>query len=114
MGCDRNDGDNGSSFLALGFIGAVVPKNAVSAGGVVLSVRLEHFLAIGTSQGGELVRIKAWMVWVDFQVTDGLPNLHEDRSFRMFERFVLLICRGREFDFPLHAYSLACLANEPR
>jgi hypothetical protein len=32
----------------------------------------------------------------------------------MFERLVLLICRGREFDFPLHAYSLACLANEPR
>ena len=91
MGCDRNDGDNGSSFLALGFIGAAVPKNAVSAGGAVLSARLEHFLAIGTSQGGELVRIKAWMVWVDFQVTDSLPNLHEDRSFRMFERLVLLI-----------------------
>jgi len=115
MGCDRNDGDNGSSFLALGFIGTVVPKNAVSAGGVFLSVRFEHFLAIGTSQGGELVCIEAWMVWVDLQVTDGLPNLHEDRSFRMFERcLVLLICRGSEFDFPLHAYSLACLANEPR
>jgi hypothetical protein len=104
MGCDRNDGDNGSSFLALGFIRAVVPKNAVSAGGVVLSVRLEHFLAIGASQGGELVGIKAWMVWVDFQVTDGLPNLREDRSFRVFERLVLLICRGRELDFPLHLF----------
>jgi len=62
MGCDRNDGDNGSSFLALGFIGTVVPKNAVSAGGVVWSVRLEHFLAIGATQGGELVRIEAWML----------------------------------------------------
>jgi hypothetical protein len=116
MACDRNDGDNGSSFLALGFIGAVVPKNAVSAGGVVLSVRLEHFIAICTSQGGELVRIEAWMMWVYFQVTDGLPNLLDDHSFRrcIFERRVLLICCGREFDFPLHAYSLACLANEPR
>src|SRR5208283_579054 len=46
MGCDRNDGDDGNSFLALGFIGAVVPKNAVSAWGVVLSVRLENFLAV--------------------------------------------------------------------
>jgi hypothetical protein len=56
------------------------------------------------------------MVWVYFQVTDGLPNLLEDRSFRrrIFERRVLPICRGREFDFPLHAYFLACLANEPR
>jgi hypothetical protein len=56
------------------------------------------------------------MVWVYFQVTDGLPNLLEDHSFRrcIFERRVLLICCGREFDFPLHAYFLACLANEPR
>ena len=53
------------------------------------------------------------MVRVDFQVTEGLPNLHEDRSFRMLERLVLLVCRGREFDFPLHAYFLACLENEP-
>jgi hypothetical protein len=116
MGCDSNDGDNGNSFLALGFIGAVVPKNAVGARGVVLSIGLEHFFTIGTGQGGELVGIQAGMVWVDFEVTDGLPDLHEDRGFRrrIFERHVLPNCRGRELDFPLHAYSLACLAKEPR
>jgi|SRR5208282_1655018 len=114
MGCDRNDGDDGNSFLALGFIGAVVPKNAVSAWGVVLSVRLENFLAVCTSQGSELVRIKAWMVWVYFQVANGLTNLSKDRSFRIFECLVLCICGEREFDFPRHAYSLACLANDPR
>src|ERR1039458_7443157 len=116
MGGDRNDGDQGSSFLALGFIGPVVPKNAIGAGGIVLSVRLEYLFAMGASQGGELVRIQAGMAWVEFQVTDGLPDLREDRLFRrrIFERRVLPICRGRELDLPVHAYSLAYLANEPR
>lgn len=117
MGRDRDDGDNGSPFLlALGFIGAVMPKNAVRAGGVILSIRFEHFLALGTIQGRELVRIKAWMARIYFQVTDGLPHLLEDRSLRrrIFERRILLIRRGRESNFPMQAYSLACLANEPR
>ncbi len=116
MGRDRNDGDNGSPFLALGFIGAVMPKNAIRAGGVILSIRFEHFLAICTIQGRELVRIKAWMARIYFQVTDSLPHLLEDRSLRrcIFERRILLIRRGSEFNFPMQAYSLACLANEPR
>src|ERR1039458_2490121 len=116
MGCDRHDGDNGSSFFAVGFIGSVVPKNAASVGGVVLSVRLEYFLVLCTRQGSELVRIKAWMVWIYFQITDRLPDLLKDCGFRrrIFERRVLPICRRSEFDSPSHAYFLACLANEPR
>jgi len=116
MGCDRHDGDHGSSLFALGFIGAVVPKNPVSAAGVVLGVRLEESLALCTGQGSEFVRIKAWMVRIYFQIPDRLPDLPKDRGFRwsIFERRVLLICGGSEFDFPSHAYFLACLANEPR
>jgi len=88
MGRDRNDSDHGKSFLPLDFIGAVVPKNAVSAEGVVLSVSLEHFFAVGAGQGGELVRIQAGMVGVDFQVTDSLSDLHKDPGLgrRIFER----------------------------
>src|SRR5580704_9992677 len=59
MAGDRNDCDHGSSFLPFDFIGAVVPKNAVSSRCVVLRVRLEDLLAICPSQRCELVRINA-------------------------------------------------------
>ena len=105
MGRDCNNGNNGSSFLALGFIWTVVPEYAVSAGGIVLRVGLEYLLAICADQGRELVRVKAGMVRAYFQVTEGLPNLLEYRSFRRstFERCVLLVCYRGKFDFPLHA-----------
>ena len=49
MARDRQDGDHRNPFLAPGFIGTVVPEDAISARGVVLRVRLEDFLAIDAS-----------------------------------------------------------------
>ena len=55
MACDRNDSYHRSPFLALDFIGAVMPKDAVCAGSVVLCVRLEDLFAVGACQRGEFV-----------------------------------------------------------
>jgi len=113
---DRNDRDDGNSLLTFGFVGPVVPEYSVGSGRVVLSVGFEDLLAIGADQRSELVGIKAGMMWVYFQVTDGLANLIEDPRLRRrtFEIRVLLIRGWRELNSSLHAYSLACLANEPR
>jgi len=75
---DRNEGDHRNPFLTLGFVGTVVPKNSISSGSIVLRVGLEHFLAVGTGQGCELVRIEAGMMRIYFQVTETLANLMED------------------------------------
>jgi len=75
MRCDRNDSDHRGSFLPLSLIGAVVPEYAAGTGRVVLSVRLEYLLAIGSGQRSELVRVKAGMVRVDFEVAERLSNL---------------------------------------
>src|ERR1700691_2775495 len=64
MRCDCNDGDDRDSFLTFDFIRAVVPKNAVSAGSIVLRVGLEHFLAMYAGQRRALVRIQAWVVLI--------------------------------------------------
>jgi hypothetical protein len=114
--CDRNNGNDRNSLLPLGFIGAVMPKDSVGARSVVLRIGFEDLFAVRARKGGEFVCLKAWMMWVDFQVTDDLPNLLEDRGLcrRLFNRRVLPIRCEREFDLPSHAYFLACLANEPR
>ena len=72
---DRDDGDDGNSFLALGFVRPVVPEYSVSSGRVVLSVSFEDFFAISASQGSELVGIKAGMMRVYFQITERFANL---------------------------------------
>lgn len=78
---DRDDGDDGRSLLAFDFIGAVVPKDAVSAGRVVLHVSFEQPFLICASQGTELVSVKTWVTEVGFQITEGFPNLFEDGGF---------------------------------
>ena len=100
MACNRNDGDYRSSFLALAFIGAVVPKYAVGSGGVVLSVCLEDLLAMNAGQREELVPLQARMVRVYLQVAESLANLPEERGMcrRIFQRRQLLVCRGRKLD----------------
>ncbi len=116
MACDRNDGDHGSSFLALDFVGAVVPEDAVSAGSLVLSVRLEDLLAIYARQRSEFVRMKAWMVRVYFEVSKSLANLRQKRCMRrrLFQRRQLRVCRRRELELAPHGYLRAYRANEPR
>jgi hypothetical protein len=113
-GC--NDGDNGRPFLALDFIGAVMPKDAVGTSGIVLNVSLEDLFLICASQRGELVGMKTWMAKIAFQVTESLPSLFEDRRFRrgLFQRRVLSVRSRRKFDLAAHVYFLACLENEPR
>ena len=56
------------------------------------------------------------MARIYFHVSDGLADLPKDRGLRrrMFERRVLLVRGERELNLPMQAYSLACLANEPR
>src|SRR5271168_1368165 len=116
MRSDGNDCDDGNSFLGFGFIGPIVPEDAVRPRSVVLGVCLEDSLAICPSQRSELVCVKAGMMRVYFQVTEGLANLLKDPCLRgnIFEFGVLLVRGGRELNFSLHTYSLACLANEPR
>ena len=62
------------------------------------------------------MRAQALMLGVYFQVAEGLLDLLKDREIRqrILKRCVLLIGRRCEFELPLHAYSLACSANEPR
>ncbi len=74
---DGNDGDDRSSLLA-GFVGPVVPEYAISSGGVVLSIGLEDLLASCSGERSELVRTKAGMIRVYFQITESLANLRED------------------------------------
>ena len=104
MACDRNDGDHRRSLPAFDFIGTVMPEDAVGAGGVVLRVRLEDLLAVDSRQRGELVRVKAWMVRVDFEEAESLANLREERGSgrRFSQRRQLRICRGRKLDLSLH------------
>jgi hypothetical protein len=47
-------------FLAPGFIGAVMPENALGAGGVVLRARIEDFLAVDASQRNEFAGMSGW------------------------------------------------------
>ena len=113
---NRNDRDDWDSLLSLRFVGPIVPEYAVSARGFVLGIRLEDLLSICAGKRSELVRDKARMMWVYFQVTDSLANLLEySRSRRsIFQIRVLPSRRRGELNFSMHAYSLACLANEPR
>jgi len=101
---DRNNSDHRSSFPAFDFIGTVMPENAVGAVGVDLRVRLEDSLAMRARERGELVRVKAWMARVDFEVSESLANLREERGLggRIFQRRQLRICRGRELQLPFH------------
>jgi hypothetical protein len=93
-----------------------LPEYAVSARSVVLGIGLENLLSIQSSQRSKLLRIKTRMMRIYFQVSQGLANLLEYLCFlrRIFEIGVLLIRGWREHNFSLHAYSSACLANEPR
>ena len=81
MARDRKDGDDCNSLLSPGFIGTVMPKDSIRARGVVLGVGPKYLFADRARQQSELMRMKALMVWVDFQVADGLPNLLEERGF---------------------------------
>lgn len=93
-----------------------MPEDSIGTWSVVLSVGLEDFFAVGASQRDELVRVKARMMWVDFQTAESLPDLREKRAIGgcVLERFQLPICCGRELDLSLHGYFRAYLANEPR
>ena len=82
MGRDGKDGDDGNSLLAFHLVGAVMPEDAVGAGGVVLCVGLEDFLAMDARQRCELVRTEARMARVYFEVSESLANLREERSLR--------------------------------
>lgn len=116
MGRDRDDGDDGNSFLTLRFVGPVVPEYAVGSGRVVLRVGLEHLFASRTRERSELMRIQARVKRVYFEVTEGLANLLEDSRSprRIFQLRVLPIGGWRKLYFSPHAYFLACLANDPR
>lgn len=104
MPSDGNDGNNGSPFLSLDFIGAVVPEDAISARGVVLGIGFEEFFAIRARERSEFVSMKARVVRIYFKVSDSLPNLIEESSIRgrIFQFRELLIRSGREFDFTFH------------
>lgn len=77
IACNCNHGDNGRSFLALDFIGTVVPEDAEGAWSIVLSVSFKDLLAIYAREGREIVCVKTWMARVNFEVSESLANLTE-------------------------------------
>ena len=81
-----------------------MPEDAVGAGGVVLRVGLEDLLAVNTGKRRELVRVKAPVARVNFEVSQGLAHLGEERGSgrRLFERRPLRICRGSELELAFH------------
>ena len=82
MAGDRNDCDDSNSLFPFNLIGAVMPEDSIGARGVVLGIGFEDLLAVRARELGEFVSMKARVVRVDFQVSESLPNLIEERGTR--------------------------------
>ena len=104
MRCDGDDGDYGDTFLAPNFVGAVVPKDAISFGSIVLGVGFEHLLPVGTTERGELVRVEPRMVWIGLKKSERFIDLLGNRSGRVFffQSGELSVRSWREFQFAVH------------
>ena len=116
MGCDRDDGDHWNSFLASHLIRTIVPEDAICARGSVLGIGLKDLFPMDARQRDELVCVKARMMGIDFEVSESLPNLGEERrAWAAFSSAVNCASAvGVNFNFRRIAYFRAWRANEPR
>ena len=98
VGRDRYDGDDSDTLLPGHFIWAVMPKNAVGTGSVVLSVGLEDLFTIDPGERGEFVRIEPGVVRIQFEKAQRLFHLFAYSCFGriVFEHRELPVSSRRE------------------